>query len=532
MAAMTAVSSDHLELSARLSSRHRRRHAALPRRTRRIRWGTHSVSGRRGRGRAFLTGVDIRWQRSTVKASYSKNGRGASWAAHGTYLAREGAQREGGKGRGFSAEQEAINLSRTLRGWQRSGDARLWKFIVSPEHADRLDLKAHTRALVSHIERDLGTRLEWVAIDHHNTDNPHVHLLVRGRDARGQALQIHPDYVKDGIRRRSQDLATQVLGYRSEREIVESRGRAVERLRFTDLDRALLRHSGARGLVTIDGPVPKAAAARAFRKQELRRLQVLEGLGLAEKVWTRTWRLSPQLEPALRQAQLSGDIIKARARHQASLSDPRLPMTITRIEAGTVITGRVVGTGLADELRDKRYLLIESQDRLHYVPQPPAIERARGRGELRAGDIVKLEGHSIDRRGRAMVETRVQVLQPAQTTTGRDGSRPERVPEPARLPTLTAISRSEGRPVTVAEPIIGAIYRGRLVGYGRDRAGHRHAVVDTGRELTAFRTDHTAATPGRDVTVQTREHEDDRKRTSLVWRLGEDERDQERERGR
>jgi hypothetical protein len=106
------------------------------------------------------------------------------------------------------------------------------------------------------------------------------------------------------------------------------------------------------------------------------------------------------------------------------------------------------------------------------------------------------------------------------------------VPEPARLPTLTAISRSEGRPVTVAEPIIGAIYRGRLVGYGRDRAGHRHAVVDTGRELVAFRTNHTDTAPGRDITVQGREREDDQKRRTLVWRLGEDEREQERERGR
>jgi hypothetical protein len=176
-------------------------------------------------------------------------------------LAREGAQREGGKGRGFSAEREDINLTATLRGWQRAGDARLWKFIVSPEHADRLDLKAHARALVSQMERDLGTRLKWVAIDHYNTDNAHVHLLVRGRDARGQALQIHPDYLKQGIRRRSQDLATQVLGYRSEREIVQSRGQTVDRLRFTDLDRALVRHGGTRGLVTIDGPTPKSTAA-------------------------------------------------------------------------------------------------------------------------------------------------------------------------------------------------------------------------------------------------------------------------------
>src|SRR5712692_3054991 len=304
------------------------------------------------------------------------------------------------------------------------------------------------------MERDLGTRLEWVAIDHYNTDNPHVHLLVRGRDARGQALQIHPDYLKEGMRRRSQDLATQVLGYRSEREIVQSRGQTVDRLRFTDIDRALVRHGGSRGLVTIDGPTPKSTAARAFRQQELRRLQVLEDLGLAEKVGTRTWRLSPQLEDALRQAQLSGDIIKARARHQARLSDPRLPVALTRIESGTVITGRVVGTGLADELRDQRYLLVEGRDRLHYVLQPPAVQRARGLGELRIGDTVTLRGEAIEKEGRAMVETRVQVLQPAQGETGRDAARPARVPEPARLPTLTALSHREGRQVNVAEPLV------------------------------------------------------------------------------
>jgi type IV secretory pathway VirD2 relaxase len=465
-----------------------------------------------------------------VKASYSRNGRSASWGAHGTYLAREGAQRAGGKGRGFSAEQEGIDLTATLRSWQRAGDERLWKFIVSPEHAERLDLKAHARALVSHMGRDLGTRLEWVAIDHYNTDNPHIHLLVRGRDAQGRGLRIHPDYLRQGIRRRSQDLATQVLGYRSEHEIVQARGQSIERLHFTDVDRALVRHGGTRGLVTIDGRLPKSPAAREFRRQELRRLQVLEGLGLAEKVWTRTWRLSPQLETTLRQAQISGDIIKARARHQARLSDPHVPVAVTEIEPGTVITGRVVGTGLADELRDKRYLLLETRDRLHYIPQPAAVQRARGLGQLHIGDIVTLRGEAIEKGGPVMVETHVRALQPVQGASGRDGSRPARVPEPARLSTLTGLSRREGRPVNVAEPVAGAIYRGRLVGYARDRAGHRHVVVDTGRELIAFRTDDHAAAAGRDVRVQGQEYDDDRKRRVLVWRLGDDE--QERERSR
>ena len=525
-----AIPSDHLELSARLASHHRRRRPPGPRRARRGRWGARLRGSRLGRGRAFLGGVDARWQRSTVKASYSRNGRSASWAAHGTYLAREGAQRDGGKGRGFSAEQEGIDLPATLRGWQRSGDERLWKFIVSPEHAERLDLKAHTRALLSQMERDLGTRLDWVAIDHYNTDNPHIHLLVRGRDAQGKGLRIHPDYLRQGLRRRSQDIATQALGYRSEREIVQARGHTIDQLHFTEVDRTLIRHGGTRGLVTIDGRLPRSPAAQEFRRQELRRLQVLEGLGLAEKVWTRTWRLSPQLETTLRQAQISGDIIKARARHQARLSDPHVPVVVTEIEPGTVITGRVVGTGLADELRDKRYLLLETRDRLHYIPQAAAVQQARGQGQLRIGDVVTLTGEAVEKGGRVMVETRVQALQPGQGSSGRDGSRPARVPEPERLPTLETLSRREGRPVNIEEPAVGAIHRGRLVGYARDRAGHRHAVVDTGRELTAFRTDDLVSASGRDVRARGQEHEDDRKRRVLVWRLGDDEQDRERAR--
>src|SRR3989475_2476521 len=161
--------SDHLELSARLASRHRHRRPPAPRGARRGRWGARLHGSRLGRGRAFLGGVDARWQRSTVKTSYARNGRGASWAAHGTYLAREGAQREGAKGRGFDAERDDVDLTATLRGWQQAGDVRLWKFIVSPENGARLDLASHTRALVAQIERDLGTPLEWAAIDHHNT---------------------------------------------------------------------------------------------------------------------------------------------------------------------------------------------------------------------------------------------------------------------------------------------------------------------------------------------------------------------------
>jgi hypothetical protein len=65
------------------------------------------------------------------------------------------------------------------------------------------------------MEQDLGTRLEWVAIDHHNTDHPHLHILVRGRDDQGRPLTLDPTYMMRGIRDRSETLVTDTQVRRS-----------------------------------------------------------------------------------------------------------------------------------------------------------------------------------------------------------------------------------------------------------------------------------------------------------------------------
>jgi hypothetical protein len=59
-------------------------------------------------------------------------------------------------------------------------DRHHFRFIVSPKDAaEMIELKAFTRDLAIQMESDLGTTLDWVGIAHWNTDNPHVHLLVR-----------------------------------------------------------------------------------------------------------------------------------------------------------------------------------------------------------------------------------------------------------------------------------------------------------------------------------------------------------------
>jgi type IV secretory pathway VirD2 relaxase len=239
-------------------------------------------------------------QRSVVKVSYARSVGGVRWAAHGSSLAREGAAREGERGVSFDAGREDIELEGTLRAWQRAGDTHVFKVIVSPEHGDQMDLVEHARQLVSAMEKDLDTRLEWAGIVHMNTAHPHVHLVTRGRDELGDPLVIDREYIGTGIRLRSRDLATRELGVRWERDLLDARERAVERRAFTDVDRAILERATPGRTVTYETPTWDHPAKVERRLQEMRRLHFLSQLGLAEKSGARTWAISEHLESALR----------------------------------------------------------------------------------------------------------------------------------------------------------------------------------------------------------------------------------------
>src|SRR5271157_2697829 len=219
----------------------------------RVRWGIRrqswgSLSGRQTWRRVALD-PHVYSRRSVVKASFKRNDHTGSWAAHARYLSREGAQQEQGKGRGFDAEHQALDMVALVRDWEKQ-DELLWRFIVSPEDASRLDLREHVRGLIEQMERDLDTKLQWVAIDHHNTDDAHVHLLVRGVRENGRPLEINREYLRSGLRIRSQEIATRELGPRLEPEMLRSRERAVRREQWTEIDRALRRKADANGLVT------------------------------------------------------------------------------------------------------------------------------------------------------------------------------------------------------------------------------------------------------------------------------------------
>lgn len=136
--------------------------------------------------------------------------------------------------RGFNDGAEPVNIPERLAEWQTAGDERLWRFILSPEFGERLDLQRLTREFVGRMETDLGKSLEWVAIPHFNTEHPHVHLAVRGRDVR-----LDRDYVRHGLRAVAEDLCTRQLGYRTTIDAEYARNREINRPYLTSLDRSI-----------------------------------------------------------------------------------------------------------------------------------------------------------------------------------------------------------------------------------------------------------------------------------------------------
>ncbi len=343
---------------------------------------------------------------------YAKNTVAGQWRAHGRYIARESATQEGDpKGVGFDGRGESIDIAERLESWQKAGDERLWKLIVSPEFGDRADLKRLTCDLASRMERDLGMPLEWVAVAHYNTEHPHVHIALRGIGIDCRPLNLRQDYVKQGIREIAEDLCTRQLGHSTELDAATAQRREVHQHRYTSLDRIIKRAAEPEG--EADSPTftlvmdPERAglgrSAPLVEQHTAERLKFLESIGLAEPTDPNTWRVRQDFENILRAMQRSADRQKTVAAHGVLMSDERLPLTVLDLRLLTTVEGRILVHGEDDNGRQagRSYLMLEGTDgQVHYVYYTPELEATRSEGGLRTNSFVRLrklfaEGHSV-----------------------------------------------------------------------------------------------------------------------------------------
>jgi len=318
----------------------------------------------------------------------------AAARAHLRYVQRDGTSRDGERGALYSAELDTADGKEFLE--RGVGDRHQFRFIVSAEDgAEYDDLRPLVRRLMARMEEDLETKLDWVAADHRDTAHPHTHIILRGKDDRGENLVIAPSYIQRGMRERLAELVTLDLGPRTELDVQRTLRRDVSAERLTDLDRGLLRDADEGRIVSASQRDPVQQALRAGR------LKKLEALGLAEPLIAGRWRLAEGLEERLRRLGERGDIVRTMQRELAARRIERaVAELVPDAEAlRNPLVGRVAGRGLSNEVRDRQYLLIDGLDgRVHYVDlgRGDAVEPLPDGGVVRVVPVVP-EARAADR---------------------------------------------------------------------------------------------------------------------------------------
>lgn len=233
--------------------------------------------------------------------------REAKARAHAHYLSREG-QVE--RSVFYDATAEGVDGATRAEAWARS-DKRHFRVILSAEDGGRLkDLPAYTREVMARAEAALGTKLQWIAADHHDTANPHTHLIIRGRRANGQDLVIPKDFIKYGFSGIARDVATEWLGRRSPADERRALDREVIRHGPTRLDRMIaqqLPEDRTVRIAALEAPSGDPSTTRALKE----RARELQRMGLASEVKRNVLRFATNWRDKLHAMELHLDVRKA-----------------------------------------------------------------------------------------------------------------------------------------------------------------------------------------------------------------------------
>jgi len=348
--------------------------------------------------------ITARTRGAVIKARVVRHAaRTAPLGTHLDYLRRDGVTRDGERARLFGPGTEEPDGRAFAE--RCEDDRHHFRFIVSPDDAVEMsDLKSFSRDLVGQMEKDLDTRLDWVAVDHWNTEHPHVHLIVRGVRDDGQDLVISRDYIKEGMRDRARDLITRELGPRTDLDIRRVLESQIEAERWTQLDRQLVRDAGKPGIIDL-APLADRQPDE-FHTLKVGRLRKLEVLGVAGQVAPGQWFVKPDAETVLRELGERGDIIKRmhRALTERGIERGSANYVLAGESLDVPVIGRLVERGLDDELKGTAYAVVDGVDgRTHHI-RLPHLDAA---GDSPPGSIVELRTFE-DARGERRVALAVR----------------------------------------------------------------------------------------------------------------------------
>lgn len=105
---------------------------------------------------------------------------------------RPGEDREPGGREMFNDKEDRVDGRAMRQSVREIGNAKVvaHKLTLSPEVTPE-DRKAFTRDVMHDLSRHKGLDLDWYAVAHNNTDHPHIHVVVLGKDRNGSEVSLN-----------------------------------------------------------------------------------------------------------------------------------------------------------------------------------------------------------------------------------------------------------------------------------------------------------------------------------------------------
>lgn len=350
-------------------------------RTKSSRGGLSSM-GARG---VFLKDGGIYSRRVVVKASYieSKNEKARAKIRHHLNYAGRNTLEENSKSRElYSKDDLSINIKDKVDGFEKA--PHMFNIIISPEDGYKIDLKSFTKDFVNTVEIDLKTKLDWVAGNHYDTNEPHVHLLIKGVDDKGKKLLMSRDYISRGLRIRASQTISKKLGLRDWDDIVSSLKLEVAKPKRCELDNMIVRHAmdGSLKLQNLSADAVNDLPKALIEK----RLQYLETKELAQKSGD-TWKIKEGFIEELKNIERSTSIVE---KLSGSLKVDKKSCEILTMDnlQDRVIKGHVVERGYTDDIGDKEYLVVKSKEKAFIYVE---LEKFSEKSPAGVGEFIKVD---------------------------------------------------------------------------------------------------------------------------------------------
>ncbi len=343
-------------------------------------------------------------RRCIVNVRFANGRTPGGWKAHGKYVERDSAKgdvhakddpgfaKQGAGDRSDPADRLGLAKTQSLASladsWQKAGDKRIFKIILSPEDVEA-NLAETAGQIISHIEEHFGTSVTWGGVIHRNTDHPHVHLIVRGRVRTDEAFKLPPQMIRNGLRQAAQASITRQLGPRTIEDIRRQKQEELSVNRVTPLDRKILeRGEPQRG----DGA--HLRVGKEVTTSERSRLRHLTTIGLAKVDSREGWLIRADMIPQLQQMKDLQDRARILFRSGVAISDPHAPMEYS--SSAKRLVGRVLLNSEDERTGALQTVLETTEGKIEILCHDSTLRAAWARGDLEPGNVVTIDALRSD----------------------------------------------------------------------------------------------------------------------------------------